>query len=141
MDTLFQGNNVNSLLVMLRDNKHLENLILRSYIDLKLWEILKVVAQHGSLRHLELPFIWSIPVNNQEEWKDVFSQICTRLTSFKSPSAWSTPGCFDPLVKAKILTTLKLGSFPSSETLIFIRPLTVEIIRMWHIFLRNKVKP
>jgi hypothetical protein len=116
MDTLFQGNNVNSLLVMLRDNKHLENLILRSYIDLKLWEILKVVAQHGSLRHLELPFIWSIPVNNQEEWKDVFSQICTRLTSFKSPSAWSTPGCFDPLVKAKFLTTLKLGSFPSSET-------------------------
>jgi hypothetical protein len=112
----FQGNNVKSLLVMLRDNKHLENLILRSYIDLKLWEILKVVAQHGSLRHLELPIYCSIPVNNQEEWKEVFSQICTRLTYFKSPSAWLlTPGCFAPLVQAKFLTTLKLGSLPSSE--------------------------
>jgi hypothetical protein len=109
---------IQSLLDMLRDNKHLENLILESdtrYSKLNILKILKVVAQHDSLRHLELPINVDIPWNNQQEWKKVFSQICTRLTSFKSSRNWMGDDIFAPLVKAKFLTTLKVGSF-SSET-------------------------
>jgi hypothetical protein len=69
-----------SLLVMLRDNKNIEKVILTTWNVLK---ILKVVAPHGSLRHLELNIGIMIPMNNREEWKQVFSQICTRLTSFR----------------------------------------------------------
>jgi hypothetical protein len=110
-----------SLLVMLGDNKHLEHLILGRNSSENILKILKVVAQHGTLRHLELEFYWIGYHNNQEEWNKVFSQICTRLTSFKSPH-WhhlfraSVSDSFAPLVNAKFLTTLKLGGLPSSET-------------------------
>jgi hypothetical protein len=112
---------------MLRDNKHLENLILGRNSALNVLKILKVVAQHGSLRHLEFELYWTVPVNNREEWNKVFSQICTRLTSFKSPFSsrsgaffaseyFASSHSFAPLVNAKFLTTLKLGGLPSSET-------------------------
>jgi hypothetical protein len=47
----FSANRFQSLLVMLRDNKLLDKLILNS--GREALEILKVVAPHGSLRHLE----------------------------------------------------------------------------------------
>jgi hypothetical protein len=58
-----------------------------------------------------------IPVNKQEEWKKVLSQICTKLASFCLQS--NNAGYLDfldPLVNAKYLTTLKLGRLPTPET-------------------------
>jgi hypothetical protein len=89
-------------------------------LDLDLLEILKVVAPHGSLRHLVLPeheaFI--LPLNNQEEWKIVFSQICAKLTTFELVSWNGYEGfCWvAPLINAKHLATLELATLPPSET-------------------------
>jgi hypothetical protein len=81
-------------------------------------KILKVVAPHGSLRHLELNIGIIIPMNIQEEWKEVFSQICTRLSYFGGWTDIDRPDfeAFAPLVNAKYLTTLKLRYLPTSET-------------------------
>jgi hypothetical protein len=116
----FSPNKLQSLLVMLRDNKKIKKLILTSYEDV--FKILKVVAPHGSLRHLELLMDVAFPMQeNQEEWKKVFSQICTRLTSFRGfpmiREAFEDFEAFAPLVNAKYLTTLKLiRLLPRSET-------------------------
>jgi hypothetical protein len=104
---------------MLPGNKHLENLILKSRFhrgDLNFLTILKAVAQHDSLRHLEISFYVGIPISNLDEWKEVFSQIGTRLTSFKSSYLFGASDTFAPLVNAKFLTTLQLIVLPSSET-------------------------
>jgi hypothetical protein len=54
---------------------------------------------------------------NETEWKKVFSQICAKLTAFKS--TWMIRNddydYLAPLVNAKYLTTLKLGRLPTSE--------------------------
>jgi hypothetical protein len=49
----FTANQLQGHLVMLRDNKHLKKLILKEMRGLQCLEILKVVAPHGNLRHLE----------------------------------------------------------------------------------------
>jgi hypothetical protein len=68
---------------MLRSNKHLEKLILDCHYNVL--EILKVVAPHNSLRHLEfaigMPGI-CMSVKYQAEWNEVFSRICAKLTTF-----------------------------------------------------------
>jgi hypothetical protein len=105
-----------SLLVMLHDNKHLEKLILDSFY-LNVFEILKVVAPHGSLKHLEVRDI-HIPsaVEDREAWIEVFFQICAKLTTFKCTGEVSLGfDCLAPLANAKNLTTLKSG-VPTSET-------------------------
>jgi hypothetical protein len=117
--------NIQSLLDMLRDNKHIEKLILKETIfqNDDILEILKVVAPHGSLRHLDLGLSMfndlSISENNQEEWEEVFSQICAKLTSFESDlmTIGDDFDCYAPLANAKYLTTLKLVNLPSSETI------------------------
>jgi hypothetical protein len=55
-------------------------------------------------------------VELQDEWKEVLSQICAKLTTFKFMDK-SDDGFLDPLVNAKNLTTLTLKTLPRSETL------------------------
>jgi hypothetical protein len=73
--------NMESLMVMLRNNKHLEKLTLERCLHRDMLEILKVVVPHGTLRHLELN-MEIIDDNDIEEWRDVFSQIFAKLTTF-----------------------------------------------------------
>jgi hypothetical protein len=121
-----------SLLVMLRDNKHLIFLILEDVLDVgddnvnstsNVLEVFKAVAPHGSLRHLCFVIGRPLPVADQKEWMDVFSQICAKLTTFRYYNfELETPGeedgfdCLAPLANAKYLTTLTLSTIPSSET-------------------------
>jgi hypothetical protein len=118
-------NKVQSLLVMLRANRHLKKLTLKLVGQglpcQYLMDILNAVKPHGSLRHLKLNII---PLDeDEEEWNQVFSQICLKLTSLSFnvsvPSNYFEEYLvFDylaPLVNAKYLTTLKLDSFPSYE--------------------------
>jgi hypothetical protein len=117
-EPFFSATKFQSLLVMLRDNKHIEKLTLETCLNVL--EVLKVVAPHGSLRHLELKknlqFHADGGIRNQdEEWKKVFSQICSKLTSFEYFELEDF-NCLAPLVNAKYLTTLKLEGLPTSET-------------------------
>jgi hypothetical protein len=80
------ANQLQSLLDMLRDNKHLKKLIFEEWRGLECLEILKVVAPHSNLRHLE--FHGDGQTNHgvtdiQEECKEVLSQIYAKLTTFK----------------------------------------------------------
>jgi hypothetical protein len=123
------ANQVQSLLVMLRDNKHLKKLILKEWRGLECLKILKVVAPHGNLRHLEFHYAVYFRVEHRDELKEVLSQICAKLTTFKfininlpDVASWTCGtytdnGFFDPLVNAKNLTTLTLARLPRSETL------------------------
>jgi hypothetical protein len=55
-------------------------------------------------------------MDNETEWKKVFSQICAKLTVFKS--TWMIRNDYlAPLVNAKYLSTLKLERLPTSERL------------------------
>jgi hypothetical protein len=114
----YQGysNKFQSLLVMLRDNKHLRKLILAHDLDIMaVLEILKVVAPHGSLRHLEFGIWYMVVV--PVEWNEVFSQICAKLTSIEYFGERLAPDCLAPLEKAKNLTWLKLQqALPTAET-------------------------
>jgi hypothetical protein len=79
---------------MLRNIKHLKKLILEFCYDISTKElistflkILKVVAPHGRLRHLEFFMGFKempVPVDDQKEWTEVFSQICAKLIAFVS---------------------------------------------------------
>jgi hypothetical protein len=105
---------------MLRYNKHLEKLILDYDRFVDVLEILKVVASHGSLRHLCFSIDIRVPWsgNYREEWNEVFSQICAKLVSFNLPDLDFDHrfDCLPPLVNAKNLTQLTLGRLPTSET-------------------------
>jgi hypothetical protein len=113
-----------SLLVMLRHNKHLKKIILGRGIDgMGILDILKVVAPHGSLRHLEFVMEWPVPDKHEEDWKEVFSQICAKLTSIKYRESKKHCGpmkpsyCLAPLENAKNLTWLTLeNALLTSET-------------------------
>jgi hypothetical protein len=104
-----------SFLAMLRDNKHIEKLILGHHLDIL--EILKIVAPHGSLRHIDFSSQMPAP-DHPEEWRAVFSQICAKITSVTSIGYGYKENYFDflaPLVNAKYLTRLAM-TLPSSET-------------------------
>jgi hypothetical protein len=104
-----------SFLGMLRDNKHIEKLILGNHLDIL--EILKTVAPHGSLRHIDFSTQMPAP-DHPEEWKAVFSQICAKITSVTSIGWRYEENDFDflaPLANAKYLTRLAI-TLPSSET-------------------------
>jgi hypothetical protein len=115
------ANKFQSLLVMLRCNKRLEKLVL---VRLENWDvlaILKVVAPHGSLRHLEfcidMESVW--PVEDQDEWNEAFPQICATLTTLDCYCYVEEDNGFDclaPLVNAKNMTTLKLEKLITSDT-------------------------
>jgi hypothetical protein len=119
------ANQLQSLLDMLRDNKHLKKLIFEEWRGLECLEILKVVAPHSNLRHLE--FHGDGQTNHgvtdiQEECKEVLSQIYAKLTTFKLNDVFWDGSLLDDvfldqLVNAKNLTTLTLPRLPRSETL------------------------
>jgi hypothetical protein len=108
---------VQSLLDMLRENNHIEKLIL----DCHFWnvlEVLKVVAPHGSLRHLKINNAIRLPVEDQEDWKEVFSSICEKLTTFSHIIRDSMiPDDIDvlaPLANASMLESLELDGKPNA---------------------------
>jgi hypothetical protein len=74
------------------------------------------------LRHLKIvPRVLRIPVEDQEKWNEVFSQICAKLTTLnfywiEIPIVEVGFDFLAPIASAKNLTMLKLMASPSSET-------------------------
>jgi hypothetical protein len=108
-----------SLMDMLRINPRVEKLVLNKNPGSWVLKVLKIVAPHGNLRHLELQ---SVCVNgsDQEDWQEALTHICPKLKVLNIGQLWTTEthsyDCLAPIVNATYLKTLTLGSVPTSET-------------------------